>query len=240
MIDALARLQSLVTSDDDVARAAAAEQAWEVYDSSARVNQFGLSALPGVTPVAAEETGDLVATMTDAFAQLAASAEAEASSAAAERLRGAFRRYPTGVAVITAAGPSGPVGLTASGVASVSLDPPALFFSVQGSRSGRALLAAPSLVVHLLGSRHADLARDFSRTGGPRFTAQQGWGILPSGEPLLAGVPAALRCVPLHRVPVGAATVVVATVLRVHLGPDDGHLVHHDGRFVTAGPVPAL
>ena len=148
-----------------------------------------------------------------------------------ELLKGAFRRYPTGVAVISAAGPDGPVGLTASSVASVSLDPPALSFSVMGTRSARALLAAPSFVVHLLGTAHASLAREFARTGGARFTPEQGWGTLPTGEPILPGALAALRGTPLHRVPVGDSTLVIANVLEVFPGPDGGRLVHHAGGF---------
>lgn len=151
----------------------------------------------------------------------------------AERFKGAFRRYPTGVAVITAAGPGGPVGLTASSVASVSVAPPALSFSVLGTRSARALLDAPSFVVHLLGPRHVDLARAFSRTGGPRFTPEQRWSTLPSGEPILPGALAAIRGAPLHLVPVGDATLVVAAVLEVFAGPEDGRLIHHAGEFVT-------
>jgi flavin reductase (DIM6/NTAB) family NADH-FMN oxidoreductase RutF len=148
-----------------------------------------------------------------------------------EAMRAAFRRYPTGVAVITAAGP---VGLTASSVASVSVDPPALSFSVMGTGTAKAILGAPSFVVHLLGPRHVDLARDFARSGGPRFTPEQGWSVLPSGEPVLSDAPAALRCRPLHLVPVGDATLVVAAVTEVFHGPADGPLVHHARTFVTS------
>jgi flavin reductase (DIM6/NTAB) family NADH-FMN oxidoreductase RutF len=148
-----------------------------------------------------------------------------------ERLKDAFRRYPTGVAVIAAGGSRGPAGLTASSVASVSVDPPALSFSVMGSRSARAILAAPSLTVNLLGPEHAGLARDFARSDGPRFTSEQGWDVLPTGEPFLPGAQASLRVVPLHRVPVGDSTVVVATVVEVLIGPARGRLVHHDREF---------
>jgi flavin reductase (DIM6/NTAB) family NADH-FMN oxidoreductase RutF len=151
------------------------------------------------------------------------------------RLKDAFRRHPTGVAVIAAAGPRGPAGLTASSVASVSLDPPALSFSVMGSRSARAILAAPSFTVNLLGPEHVGLARDFSRTDGPRFTPEQGWDVLPTGEPFLPGAPASLRVAPLQLVPVGGSTVVVATVLAVLLGRAHGRLVHHDRAFHVHG-----
>lgn len=107
--------------------------------------------------------------------------------------KAAFRRYPTGVAVITATGPGGPVGLTASSVASVSVEPPALSFSVMGTRSARAIVEAPSFVVNMLGPGHATLAHDFAHAGRPRFTPEQGWDVLPTGEPVLAGALATLR-----------------------------------------------
>lgn len=151
-----------------------------------------------------------------------------------ERFKAAFRRYPTGVAVIAAAGPGGPAGLTASSVASVSADPPALSFSVMGSRSARAILGAPSFTVNLLGPGHAGLARDFAHSGGSRFTPGQGWDVLPTGEPILSGAMAGLRCEPLRLVPVGESTVVVAAVLEVLLGPPGGRLVHHDREFFTS------
>ncbi|MCW6003262.1 flavin reductase family protein [Micromonospora sp. CPCC 205371] len=150
-----------------------------------------------------------------------------------EQLKQAFRRYPTGVAVISAVGPDGPAGLTASSVASVSVAPPALSFSVSRSRSARVILDAPSFVVNILGSRHVRLARDFSRPGGPRFTPEQAWSTLPSGEPILSGAVAALRGTPLHRVPVGDSTLIVASVVEVFHGPDSGRLVYHDRTFVT-------
>ncbi|MGI5238275.1 flavin reductase family protein [Dactylosporangium sp. CA-139066] len=150
-----------------------------------------------------------------------------------EQFKAAFRGYPTGVAIITVMGPEGPAGLTASSVASVSLAPPALSFSVMDSPSARLIAGADRLVVNLLGASHADLARDFARPGAPRFTPEQGWTILPTGEPVLDTAQAALRCVPLHRVPVGASTVIVAEVTGATVAPPDGHLIYHERRFIT-------
>ncbi|WP_426505015.1 flavin reductase family protein [Dactylosporangium sp. McL0621] len=154
--------------------------------------------------------------------------------------KAAFRGYPTGVAIISVAGPDGPAGLTASSVASVSLAPPALSFSVMDSPSALVIAGARSLVVNLLGAAHAGLAHDFARPGGPRFTPEQGWTTLPTGEPALRDAQAVLRCVPLHRVPVGASTVVVAEVTSVVTGGPDGRLVYHERVFhVFPGSAPA-
>lgn len=150
-----------------------------------------------------------------------------------ERFRAAFRRHPTGVAIVSATTPDGPAGLTVSSVASVSVTPPALSFSVMGTRSARAILEAPSFVVNLLGAGHAGIANDFARAGHPRFTQDQGWDVLPTGEPILVGAVASLRGTPLHLLPVGESTVVVASVLDVLLGPCDGRLVYHDREYFT-------
>ena len=90
----------------------------------------------------------------------------------AELMKGAFRRYPTGVAVISAAGPDGPVGLTASSVASVSVAPSAVSFSVMGTQSAHHLLEAPSFIIHLLGSKQADLARLWNLVNWPDVIAR--------------------------------------------------------------------
>ncbi|MEV8511780.1 flavin reductase family protein [Dactylosporangium sp. NPDC051484] len=152
-----------------------------------------------------------------------------------ELFKAAFRGYPTGVAVISVMGPDGPAGLTASSVASVSLAPAALSFSVMDSPSAMVITAADRLVVNLLGAAHAGLAHDFARPGGPRFTEDQGWDSLPTGEPVLRGAQAALRCVPLHRLPVGSSTVVVAEVVGVVLGPAADRLIYHERRFIAGG-----
>ncbi|MFF3601755.1 flavin reductase, partial [Kitasatospora indigofera] len=70
-----------------------------------------------------------------------------------DQFKAAFRRHPAGVAVITAEGPDGPVGLTASSVSSVSAEPPVLVFSVT-TKAGSAghVLAATTCIVHLLRS----------------------------------------------------------------------------------------
>ena len=72
----------------------------------------------------------------------------------AEQFKAAFREHPAGIALITATTPEGPVGLTASSVASVGLDPVALTFSVtRATGSAGALLLADTFLVHLLDAR---------------------------------------------------------------------------------------
>ena len=77
---------------------------------------------------------------------MTATGTAERASLLASAFRDTFRHHPTGVAVVTARdGAGGPVGLTASSVASVSLAPPALVVSVS-HRSSAACGAVSSAV----------------------------------------------------------------------------------------------
>ena len=159
------------------------------------------------------------------------------SAGVAELLKAAFRRHASGVAIITAMGPDGPVGLTASSVASVSTHPPALSFSVlTSSTSGSAIADAAELDVHLLPSGLADLADAYGRSAGARFVPEQGWASDDVGTTLPEAV-ASLRCVPLARVPVGESVVVVAEVRDVQLGPVGEPLVYHDRTYRTVGAI---
>ena len=149
-----------------------------------------------------------------------------------QHFRAAFRTHPSGVAVITATGAEGAIGLTASSVASVSADPPVLAFSVSGGRSASHLATAQTVVVHLLAADQLDLARAFATPGAPRFTEQMNWEILPTGEPLLRNAPWALRCEIIHRAPLGNSVLLAAAVLEIRANPTEADpLVYQDRAF---------
>ncbi|GAA1319498.1 flavin reductase family protein [Leucobacter albus] len=155
---------------------------------------------------------------------------------AGDALKRAFRDHPAGVGLITAQTPDGPVGLTVSSVASVAVDPPALSFSVtRATGSAGGVLHADSFVVHLLDARHAEIAQTFAVSGTERFTEEQGWETLPTGEPLLRGVRVALRCRSLHQLEVGSSVIVVAGVLDAHFGETAEPMSYIDRTFRGLG-----
>lgn len=130
-----------------------------------------------------------------------------------DAFREAFAGHPSGVAVVTAAGPRGPVGLTASSVISVAATPPVLAFSLSSQRgSSGALLTAGLLAVHLLSTADEDLARLFAGPSADRFGPGTDWERAPTGEPLLAGPATILRCRVLTRTSVAGSTIVAAQV----------------------------
>lgn len=138
------------------------------------------------------------------------------ASAIADRFRLAFGNHPAGVAVVTASGSRGPVGITASSLISVSADPAYLAFNIaRRSGAAQAILESDSILVHLLTARNADVAALFAGPTEERFSRLAGWEEIPTGEPLIHGVGVAMRCSIESRVPAGPATVVVASVLDV-------------------------
>ncbi|HAQ59681.1 MAG TPA: flavin oxidoreductase [Microbacterium sp.] len=133
--------------------------------------------------------------------------------ASAEAFKDAFRRHPGGVSVVTADAGAGPVALTLTSVASVSADPPLLVFSVSEMSSATpTILAADTIVVHLIDSSGLGIAQLAATHGADRFAGVP-WERLPTGEPRYSSVPNWLRCRIIERVPAGGSAVIVALVL---------------------------
>jgi flavin reductase (DIM6/NTAB) family NADH-FMN oxidoreductase RutF len=159
----------------------------------------------------------------------------------ADAFRAAFRAHPAGVAVITAAGAGGPVGVTASSVASVSTRPPAVSFSLAaGAGATPGIAGAASVLVHLLDAPDAALARRFAGPGADRFGPATRWTTTAHGEPLLAGVGTVLRS-QVHRVvDVGDSLLFAALVTAVlGTGHRGARLVHVERAFHALDPAAA-
>lgn len=162
-----------------------------------------------------------------------------------EEFKQAFRHHPAGVAIITAATPEGPVGITASSVASVGIAPPALAFSVthSGGSAGR-ILEAGTFVVHLAAAHNLDVLEAFAVSGAERFTESQGWRTLETGEPHLPSARVALRSRAVSITPIGPSSLVLAEVLDIFGGGEDDEsdaagapLVYHDRAFHVLEPA---
>ncbi|TDT38986.1 flavin reductase (DIM6/NTAB) family NADH-FMN oxidoreductase RutF [Streptomyces sp. BK208] len=147
-------------------------------------------------------------------------------------LRSVFRRHAAGVAVITARGPGGPVGFTATSLTSVSARPPLLSFGIgTGSSSWPAVSEAEHVGVHLLGEHQEELAATFARSGADRFAAPTAWREGPKGVPVLDGVLAWLVCRAVARVPAGDHRIVLAEVLLGDPAGEGRPLLYHQGRY---------
>src|SRR4051794_25093149 len=110
-------------------------------------------------------------------------------------LRDAMARFPTGVTVVTAVGPSGPAGATANAVASLSLEPPMMLAALDlGSRTLVAVEHARVFGINVLAGDQANVARRFS-TKDPHPEKWEGidWAER-AGVPMIEGSAIWLAC----------------------------------------------
>lgn len=158
----------------------------------------------------------------------------QSTGLSAEELRAAFRGHPAGVAVITADDGTGPVGLTATSVFSVSAEPPLLVFSLSHlSSSTPTVLASTSVVVHLLSSRDLWIAKLCATSGIDRFADISMWSRLPTGEPYFPAASRRLRAEIVSTTTAGTSTIVTVHALKTGSRLDDDRqdeppLVYHN------------
>lgn len=132
----------------------------------------------------------------------------------ADDFRFAFRNHPAGVGVITADSGNGPVAMTASSIASVSLDPPTLVFSASAlSSSTPTILEAKTVVVHMMSADQQALAQLAATSGVDRFSSEVNWDRLPTGEPYYPEVASWLRGKIAQIIEVGGSYLVVVEAI---------------------------
>lgn len=161
------------------------------------------------------------------------------TSLPADEFKLAFRNHAAGVAVITADAGDGPVGLTATSVFSVSAEPPLLVFSVSAQSSAAPVLSrADTVIVHLLGAEHLDIARLCATSGVDRFADRSIWDRLITGEPYFTSVQTWIRGRVVNRMEAGTSTVIAVHALQARLpepGTSTAPLVHHSRTWHALG-----
>lgn len=157
---------------------------------------------------------------------------ADAQPIAEETFRRVFRKHPAGVAIVTAAGEGGPVGFTATSLASLSSAPPLVSFGVGRRASSWATVCAAEFVaVHLLETDQQQLATVFARSGADRFAPPTSWRTGPHGVPLLDDVSAVMVCRKVYDLPAGDHTLVIGQPVYAREGAAARPLVYLDGRY---------
>lgn len=153
----------------------------------------------------------------------------------------AFRRclgqFATGVTVITASGPDGPVGMTANSFSSVSLDPPMVLWSAKRqSPSFSAFEAATHFAINVLGSDQVAASKHFGKSGPDKFDGVA-WTPGAGGAPILRGVVASFECRRIAAHPGGDHVIFVGEVERFARFDRDV-LLFAQGRYAVASDHP--
>lgn len=152
----------------------------------------------------------------------------------AATFRAAMRRLAASVTVVVARGDEGPVGMAATSVTSLTVDPPAVLVCVNRTAGLHALLepTAP-LSVNLLSRNQRDVSSAFG--GGvpreQRFSIGD-WREGENGLPMLEGAQANLGCVIDTMLAYGTHSIVIARVITARIGGEVAPLVYQDGGYL--------
>ena len=151
-----------------------------------------------------------------------------------DRFRNAMRRLAASVAVVVAKGESGPVGIAATSVTSLTIDPPAILVCVNRAASLHAhLVPTAPLSVNLLSHDQQDVSAAFG--GGLPHEHRFGvgaWRDEHTGLPALDGAQANLNCVIDAMLAYGTHSIVVARVIDARISDTVAPLIYQDGGYL--------
>nr|WP_320197982.1 flavin reductase family protein [Agrobacterium sp. rho-13.3]MDX8306277.1 flavin reductase family protein [Agrobacterium sp. rho-13.3]MDX8307392.1 flavin reductase family protein [Agrobacterium sp. rho-13.3] len=127
--------------------------------------------------------------------------------------RTALGNFPTGVTVVTAQTPGGPIGMTVNSFSSVSLDPPLILWSPAKTSSRHDFFAgATHFAIHVLSADQGALSGRFTR-GGLGFE-EFIWDANPEGVPIIPGTLSRFECERASIYDGGDHSIILGRVLR--------------------------
>lgn len=137
------------------------------------------------------------------------------ASSTVDAFRHVLGHYPTGVAVITAQTPDGPVGMSMNSFTSLSLQPPlVLFCPAVSSRTWPRLRQAGRIAINVLSAGQEAVSRSFAAAVDDRF-AGLAWTLGENSAPLLDDALGWLECTVQAEYPAGDHLVVIAAIDRM-------------------------
>ena len=149
-----------------------------------------------------------------------------------EAFRTGMRQLASGVSIITGGTGEAPVGLVATAVCSVSVEPPTLLVSISRTASAYPVIEASGrLCVNILGTGHDELVARFTSSDrrAERFTGAS-WRLRPDAPPVLGDALAAFDCRVVERFSYATHVIFFARPEQVLVGEGDP-MVHFDRGF---------
>lgn len=149
-----------------------------------------------------------------------------------EAFRAGMRQLASGVSIITSGTAAAPVGMVATAVCSVSIEPPTLLVSISRTASAYPTIEASGrLCVNVLGNSHDDLLASFTspERRAERFTSSA-WRLRPDAPPVLDVALAAFDCRVVERFAYATHVIFFARPEKVLVGEGDP-LIHFDRAF---------
>jgi 3-hydroxy-9,10-secoandrosta-1,3,5(10)-triene-9,17-dione monooxygenase reductase component len=159
--------------------------------------------------------------------------------------RDALGHFPTGVTVVTASTPTGPVGMTLQSFMSLSLDPPLVLLAVdRKSTTWPRVAENEKLVINILAEHQGEIARQFARSGTDKFAGVGLQRSVSTQHPVLEDAVAWFDCEIVETHEGGDHVIAVCLVTDFAVpGPEvdlADPLIFHRSRFPTLAPRPTV
>jgi flavin reductase len=154
------------------------------------------------------------------------------------RFREAMSRITAAVHIVTTDGPAGLAGITATAVASITVEPPMMLFCInKTSPSAARVIANGAFCINTLSSSQAGLADIFAGRSGhyldQKFTHGE-WTKLATGCPVLQGAAAVFDCRLVEAKEVTTHFIMIGAVEEVEFGPEGVTLNYANRKYITA------
>ncbi len=148
----------------------------------------------------------------------------------------AMRRVASTVNVITVCVGGEPMGITATAMSSLSLDPPSLLICINRTASLHSPLEDVShFCVNVLHRSQEEIARMFADKTRRELRFATGWQVDCERPPRLADAQAAILCRRIQHFPYGTHSIFIGEVEEVAVRGDVDPLIYVDGRYGGAG-----
>ncbi|MBP2708170.1 flavin reductase family protein [Microbispora sp. RL4-1S] len=145
--------------------------------------------------------------------------------------REALGSFASGVVVVTASGPGGPLGFTCQSFTSLSLDPLLVSLAVaRTSRTWPRIREVGDFCVNVLAEDQRELSAMFAGPEAGRFAGVR-WRPGLGGAPILDGVCAWISCQIWSEHDGGDHTIIVGRVTALDAAPSPAPLLFHRGRY---------
>ena len=146
-------------------------------------------------------------------------------------MREVLGHFASGVTVVTADTPDGPIGFTCQSFSSLSLEPPLVVIAPsRTSRTWPRLRDIGHFCVNVLAEDQVALSAQFARSNADKF-AGVSWRPSPLGQPVLDDVVAWIDCELWAEYDGGDHTLVAARVLDLGADPGRRPLLFHRGAY---------
>ena len=155
-----------------------------------------------------------------------------------EPFRQAMRRVASTVNVITLCVNGKPMGITATAMSSLSMDPPSLLVCInRAARVHEAMEKAALFGVNVLHHDHAHLAQMFADSRKQDLRFLSGWAIDRDHPPRLLDAQASLLCRRTDHHRFGSHSIFIGVVVKAFFRSEVAPLVYADGRYCDLKPV---